>query len=573
MHSRRWLVTLVVCLSVAPLRAQWTPPVGIPAPSFGIVQVTPTSGKTVSAWPGTLPAGSVLILSGTSANGGTINCAGTAANPCFLVGAQPGGNVNTGDFHILGSYTIVDGLTFTGLHSVEVGGDHNVLRNSVSLGTPNDPTGAAVYMTGTFPLVWKNRVTDHANIGTATAPKFSPVDTDAHGISAVRAAQSVWILENETARNAGDGINVNSYPYDSAGFTAINKVYIGRNNSHDNKQTAVWTKQSQDVIVSQNELHHSVADPAGFSYGQCVGYQYGTQRAWYIYNNIHDCDVGIGISGDFGGEPGPRSVIIAHNAFSNISGLVPPGNGGGVWGAASIFISGGASYFVIDNLVPSTLDAIHATRDAGLFAANTTGNTTVVTDGPVIPPSATLTPAAVYGSFLSTYGLDITGGAVPVAGSVGPTFAVSGVAAAGAAGAQGPIGPQGPAGPMGPQGPQGIAGPAGPVGSTGATGSQGANGDAGAPGASGSNGINGVDGAIGPIGQTGAQGASGPQGVPGQPGADGAVGPRGPAGSDATVDLSGILARLAALEARPVWIGFTCTFNPAGALTCAMVRQ
>ena len=78
----------------------------------------------------------------------------------------------------------------------------------------------------------------------------------------------------------------------------------------------------------------------------------------------------------------------------------------------------------------------------------------------------------------------------------------------------------------------GAVGAQGPAGTAGAQGLTGANGAPGTPGATGLTGTPGTPGAQGPIGNTGLTGAQGPQGAPGT-----------------TVDLSAVLARLAALEA------------------------
>jgi hypothetical protein len=322
---------------------------------------------------------------------------------------------------VLGSYTILDGLHFSGLHSLGIGGSHNVVRNSTSVGTKRDPTGAAFYVTGTDCLVWRNRVTDHGD-------KTAKVDTDAHGISVVRPAQRTWILENESARNAGDGINVNPYPYDAQTWTAIGYVYIGRNVSHDNKQTGIWTKGSHDVIISQNETYGHVSDPQGFSNGAGIGNQYGPQLIWYLYNNVHDNTVGFTVGGGldnqaFPDPPGKSSYnIYIHNLVTNANGTTECGRGG-VWNCAAFYITGSGAYLLADNAIVKSTGGIHVVRAAGFTAFGTTGNSEVINDGVppvVIPATPKIVLATVYRGFVTTYGIDVTGGTVPANGTVGP---------------------------------------------------------------------------------------------------------------------------------------------------------
>jgi hypothetical protein len=320
---------------------------------------------------------------------------------------------------VQGSYTVLDGLHFSGLHSLEIGGSHNVVRNSTSVGTKADPTGAAIYVDGTDCLVWRNRVTDHGD-------KTAQVDTDAHGISVVRPAQRTWILENESARNAGDGINVNPYPYDAQTWSAIGFVYIGRNVSHDNKQTGIWTKGSHDIIVSQNETYGHVSDPQGFSNGAGIGNQYSPQLAWYLYNNIHDNTVGFTVGGGLDNaafaDPAPKTLINAFigNILSRITGTDECGQGA-VWACAPFFLTGPGQYLLQSNTVQQAGDAVHVTRAAGFSMFNAIGASNVVNEGVgPVTGSSPLTATSATDGFRATYGLDVTNGRAPGDGSVGP---------------------------------------------------------------------------------------------------------------------------------------------------------
>jgi hypothetical protein len=321
-------------------------------PSFGIyeqpgaVTLVANSGQM----PSTVAAGAVVEVRGNHADE-IITCNGTAVSPAFIVG---GAGVNiTGEWRIQGGYCILDQLRFTGSHEVYLAGHHQAVRNSESIGILSEgPSSAVSAGSGASDVVfYNNRVHDHGNVAASN-------DQDANCISIAAGTTRAWIVDNETYRCSGDGINVNPYPYDTANRASIKFVYIGRNKSHDNKQTGIWAKMSQDIVVSQNEVWNH--RPGNSSYGQCVGFQYGTERAWYLFNLIHDCNVGIGIAGDLGGADGQQTYMIG-NVIYNISGS---SGGSGVWADAAIQITGGTNHTVVNNTLSNVSSGVHVTRAA-----------------------------------------------------------------------------------------------------------------------------------------------------------------------------------------------------------------
>lgn len=395
-------LTLLWLAIAAPTFAQWTPPVGIPAPSFGLNEIQPAITKTVSALPATLVAGDVVQLTGTS-TGGTVTASCTQAKPCWLIGT--GASLH-GYTVLAGQYLIAVNLHVSGAyHSLELAGSHLACRGCVSTGDPSEGNTAGLVISGTNDIFWHWLSENHGTLTPGT-------DTDAHGASVVRGAKQAYFVDGESRFNAGDGLNCNSYPYDASGFTAIDGVYFARNYLHDNKQTGQWCKQSRNVVVSQNEIANSKSVDA-FSYGQCAGYQYSTDLIWFLYNNIHDCAVGIGVSSD-DVDPAPAThAFFLANRLANIT--VPDPNvcgTGGPWPCAVIRLTNAGTDYVLDNVVvTSTEDALHAT--AGKLDTNIAG--VIVSEDTAVPG----TPAAAYAAFKTQYGLDITGGVVPANGTVG----------------------------------------------------------------------------------------------------------------------------------------------------------
>ena len=159
--------------------AQWTPPIGIPAPSFGVSEAAPPSpapwvsptpgfyyvdasqaGNTDSSNPyGTparprstiptaLPAGAVVELHGTydasHASPATLVAAGTAARPVFIRGVSASSRPLARRFwEVKGTYLIIENIEFgpqpdqsdTGSLVIRLPASHVVLRHSDLHGT------------------------------------------------------------------------------------------------------------------------------------------------------------------------------------------------------------------------------------------------------------------------------------------------------------------------------------------------------------------------------------------------------------------------------------------------------
>jgi hypothetical protein len=115
-------------------------------------------------------------------------------------------------------------------------------------------------------------------------------DQDVHGIQVSTQASYIWILNNEMYHNSGDGVQITfTAPVGSA--STPHHIYIGRNISHHNKQSGMWTKTATDVIFSENTIYgHRPSDSSG---GTGAGYQYDPQRVWFLFNTIYDNTYGI----------------------------------------------------------------------------------------------------------------------------------------------------------------------------------------------------------------------------------------------------------------------------------------
>lgn len=377
----------------------WVPPIGIPAPPFGITEQAPARPDPwTSSVPGfyyvepsnpaatdtsnpygtpsrprrtipakesnPLPAGSVVEVHGHCDIGrdGIPNnyyANGTVANPIFIRGLDAASKpVFTGTFSVIGSsYLIIENIEFADDDGDLSGGatgrfgivdrdrlpydSHHIVLRHCDVHGNRAAGGIAIadYASESVIsniVIYDNMIHDNGDVD-------ANFDQDIHGIAINGTnVNHVWIVDNRIARNSGDGIQINANA-----ASAINHIYVGRNVSHHNKQSGMWTKTAADVIFSQNTLYGHRAVGGG---GQATGYQYDPERVWFLFNNIYDNDTGI--QGSSGFSTGAKSIYIIGNVIHNIhlaSGSTSSGTGG--WSNAAILLVGGDKRYVVNNTI------------------------------------------------------------------------------------------------------------------------------------------------------------------------------------------------------------------------------
>ena len=375
-------------------RAQvWTPPIGIPAPSFGITEVAPatpnpwtvstagfyyvdaaktgatdtsntygTPAKPRRTIPTVLPAGAVVEMHGTydqsHSNPATIVAQGTASRPVFIRGVSITGRPIVRRFwEVRGTYLIIENLEFgplpgtteTGSMVILLPSSHVVLRHSDLHGTPNDgglgivnwEIGYGEVYTGTGVIdnvvVYHNTIHDNGDLN-------ATFDQDVHGIGVSDHVNHLWVLDNQLYRNSGDGIQINAAIAQHAAST--HHIYVGRNVSHHNKQAGYWVKQATDVIFSQNTSYGH--RPSNSSMGQCIGGQYAPDYAWFLYNHLYDCEFGVAIMSD---ENEVSHMFVIGNLIHNIHRTVSDNPADDPWGPAGVFMSGGNERHIVNNTI------------------------------------------------------------------------------------------------------------------------------------------------------------------------------------------------------------------------------
>jgi len=345
--------------------AVWTPPIGIPVPSFGIDETvdmyvspanrnpaltytqnseggyythyidnthpnaTDTSNPygTASVPRKTLPflgldvtalvAGSVVELHGGPydvISGGSkriVIGSGTLEQPIFVRGYSESERISfVGPLYPQGSYMILENLYLdnTSLYfRIGIGGglygpvDHMAIRNSEleGAGTSTSVNAITIQTDAALPnniVIYDNHIHHFGDSEALT-------ENDAMGVG-LAACENIWIVDNHIHHNGGDSVQVQS--------TSALYIYIGRNELHDDRENAVDIKQSQHVIVSENEMYgYNIVDSSS---GKPVTIHYSPlSNLWITHNRMYDSYAGIKIGG------GPSTVYITDNLIYNIT--------------------------------------------------------------------------------------------------------------------------------------------------------------------------------------------------------------------------------------------------------------
>ncbi len=320
-----------------PTPSAWTAPIGIPEPAFGIREEAPArpdpwASEVTGAYyvdnthaaatddanpygtparprltiPSSLSAGDRVWVAGGPYDGDLdLTATGTPDDPVLVTAADPSDRPRlTGAVSLAGSYLIFEQLELFGPSvgvRVRTPSDHIAVRYLEVHGATG--RGAGLY-TGRW-----NPEDDPA---TATQIVFfgnelydlgdwrATFDEDHHAIAIGHHADHIWILDNLAYHVSGDGTQVNAKKAYLA--PTLHHVYIGRNQAYENKQTGFWTKQAEDVIFSQNRVWSM--RPSDSSEGVGLGWQYGPERVWFLFNEVWDCENGIKSSTNQGDEDG-----------------------------------------------------------------------------------------------------------------------------------------------------------------------------------------------------------------------------------------------------------------------------
>jgi len=284
MKKQLLLSVAILVAQAADARTSWTPPIGIPAPGFGIVesheQYQGKSGYSDSghgpytvyvdnqsancdddnkgtanaprcSFPTHLPnAGTVVEIHGGpydfSDKMFTVNADGTAEQPVFFRGVDDGNGLpliyDADKASFQGRYLIVEDLRFERTvvrtsdgEQAPYGREKIAFRN---LEVFNHPRKNGTQLSGQDIVFFRNHV--HHNQG-----------DDRHGTGVSRRAKNIWILENHYHHNGGDAVQF----CHGCRKAPPENIYIGRNEMHGDRENGVDLKWGANIVVSENLIY------------------------------------------------------------------------------------------------------------------------------------------------------------------------------------------------------------------------------------------------------------------------------------------------------------------------------
>ncbi len=333
--SKLFLLSLLLMIGLGQnLMAQnYQPPVGIPAPSFGIDEQAPaqptswpsaeeinyyyidnthvnaTDSNNTYGYPDkprmTIPeisyaAGSVVEIHGGPYNGGgqlIFTAQGVSGNPVWVRGVSEAerGEIS-GEMIIKGSYVIVENLVFSNDYAVigirpHAGAQahHVSVRNCEMFGTATDVGfRSAIGISGPVAnrnhdiVIYNNLIYDRGDYRPTAAG-----ENDYHGVAPSRNVDRVWILNNEIYHMGGDSVQVGVANIPDNERPSY--VYVAENNFYSNYENALDIKESDHIFAINNDFHD-------FHDAVVVIHNMG-DSIWIVNNKVYNAPEGIVTSG------------------------------------------------------------------------------------------------------------------------------------------------------------------------------------------------------------------------------------------------------------------------------------
>lgn len=426
---RRLFLTLAIFVVAGRACAAYTPPLGIPAPSFGMNESAPAQP---AGWPSTEVPGYYYVDNTDPAATDTANPYGYPARPRLTlpnhVTFTPGSVVEIHGGPYAGTTVMSFQCTvtapcwvrghdvstrpvFTGL--LDIRDAHYVVFENLDF---NGGVGEAMSLSGMDTAfvairdsVFQNRTWVHNTSAIGLLPKvggtlhdvtiarnsfhdlgdwLTKIDQDFHGITpslwgkdATTSEYRIWILGNEFYHLSGNGVQVNAGNWTDS-YKYLHHIYIGGNVGHDNRQAAFWSKQASDVIISQNKAYGGRLH--GLQPGDGIGFQYGPENIWVIFNEIYDSNFGIRQSDTTAATPLHKAYIIGNWIHDINHEPVAPGgkpydpNYHWRQGVGITFWSAGMERYVVDNTLTRVESGINEIQPAPLTIS---GNLIATTGG------------------------------------------------------------------------------------------------------------------------------------------------------------------------------------------------
>jgi hypothetical protein len=351
-HSQRLVLNLTMDgdKTITANFSPWTPPIGIPLPSFGIFETyrmydapaarnpaltyyeSPSGGyythyidntdpnATNTSNPyGTAakpranlpaadwPAGSVIEIHGgpyTYTSSFLMRGYGTAQYPIFVrgVGVDATTPRLNGALHPEGTYLIVEGLSAQGClvmsEQVPEGArdtEYVGIRH-LNIFPPDTTQGGSISVLGEYTAEGNgtnraSHVVIYNNLVHDFGDMASLEDDDWGGINVGIFTDSTWVVDNQIYHSTGCGGQVIGGP--GAAPIRSDHTYYGRNIVHDMRSSGLSVKYGDNVVFSQNAIYRIRPKPSWTALGGGIRYQYHPTRFWILFNDISQCQQGF----------------------------------------------------------------------------------------------------------------------------------------------------------------------------------------------------------------------------------------------------------------------------------------
>ncbi|MBN2142959.1 DUF2341 domain-containing protein [Candidatus Woesearchaeota archaeon] len=430
----------------------WTPPLGIPAPAFGIYDSvndteythwvdnsgacsdtsnngTPSSPRCTI--PSTLDAGSIVQVRGGPYNYGTSNivwnASGTMGSPVYIRGPESPASrpvIIFGDTKTLtistSSYLIIENLEMqSGQVLLSSTSDHLAIRHFYLHNNSYGPNP--------FLGIWCDYVVIYDS--EIAYNGVIPSEPDDHAIQAYANTDHIWIVDNVIHHNSGDGIQYCHTCIAEDNGPAY--VYMGRNLIYSNEENCIDIKEATGPnIMSENECYDYWA--TNTSNGDAIRIEdEGTQGdTWVINNYVHDAAMGINAQGAVGdsyilgnyitnvsygiwttGPSGSYQLVLLSNTFYNVS----VGIGSGTTVANNI-VSKALNYHIGGDVENCSNNLVY--QEGGSATVGVSCSDNVVDQDPLLdsltgkiisgsPAIDAGINSSIYDTFYSTFGISI----------------------------------------------------------------------------------------------------------------------------------------------------------------------
>ncbi len=339
-----------------------------------------TSGNGTAAAPlcnipTSLPEGSVVEIHGGPYTGDQVQAnsyKGTIQKPIFIrgVGMPRFAATNASKNWILsnnqgggGQYIVVEGMSFY-LFGVGRRYSHVSFRNNEVVGDQNGGGTTIADSDSNYPIIdnvifYKNHMHDIGiwdpaitaalcaakTIDPTTGHDYCDRDHAAMVFGWGSLMENIWVLDSDLSHSEGDSVQANAggggVPLDQN----LHHVYIGRNQMYQNKQSAAAFKALSHLVVSQNDMW-GIATSSSATGAALDFSDDGPEDAWWIFNRIHDSELGVKLNG--GSGPGPyyfigNLIYDIHNPYSTAP---LAGQYGQVGQAIAHYHPAGPTYFI-----------------------------------------------------------------------------------------------------------------------------------------------------------------------------------------------------------------------------------